>query len=1400
MLIIISVHCFIFPIKNQRKGDAGGAAIAIAVARVSRVSFLKIRFLIFFVVLCQLFGSSAFVNVSRSSIKSPDRAVVEYGLKISLFFICEVSVSHQLIGRSRQNVNNGAKSKDKSISVPVSQCLKLFRVICEALNRISLIMFSYSCLSLIHLLLMMGGVELNPGPALHDVNEHRVDFHLLSQNCRGLTDRKKIIKLLKQVYPTTKKVCRSPIVSCFQETHVIDRFAIDNFFKGQAVIDDGERNQRGVCILVPEEFEVCESLTSGIGRWVIVVIKPKLTASTHRFVFAALYAPNCHREARAFYQEFFHNLDDITDGIAALNDSYETIICGDFNAVLDPRAGAQNRTRSVAESELSELITDAMDYRELTEPAELTVGNCYTWRRGNCLSKLDYVFLSRSIANKIVKAEILWYEYGALFDHAALRVQFKGRLDTVRGKSFPKIFKTDIASEVDRAWLNDQLLQSESQILPHWSPHLRLDFIKTMLRSKALELRQMRKFTDGTASIQEKIANILASIPISDCQLREVEALRLRLHEASEKEAETLRLKAGIKWREEGEKSTAYFLSRFKANIAGATMQSIRIMDRVVEGSRNILAVVQQFYQNLYSKPPPAKLADADFCEEFFAHCPTIGADHQRLLARPLDLFELKEALKTCSDSAPGLDGIPYSFYAAFPDLLLKYVLDSWSHALRTGTVADSHKRSCISLLPKKGKDLMQLGNWRPISLSDCDLKLITKAYANRLKAVLPDILCEAQAAYVPGRDISFNNRILQYAKSYAIASSKDYCIVSLDAQKAFDSVSHEYLVKVLEAYGFPPEFVLVFQTLYAHLESVVQVNGFLSPAFRIKNGVKQGDALSCGLFVLAIDPLLRNLMGNRHIQFLDIPTCPNASVEVGILSYADDVTIVCENSCLQPIFDEYERLSLISGLVLNADKTEVFNFIRSPNRVSNVRYLDQDYQLGRVERIRICGIWLAIDTALEYSLNIHDKIRAMESIVMSWGRRTLSMNGKMILAKTFLLSLIVFPAQVLTVHKKECKKIERLIYSFVNGARTLYGPERIARASLKAPKSCGGINGVDVDSFLRALAVKQYGKAASRHRILSQLQSSYENLSCGISPTAKLTLRAHYKEFAADYALPELHQLPFLSSIPLNLLLAPGSVAARLAGRMDVDSLGGLQTVFRNDRHRAGVNKILRSIPRQFALLVRSGSLTQSPSSVIWFMANSICRLEKISTKQIKLYLVNHRFPRLGPDLKKTYKRADWPPPNCEFESTFKGIWEIKHPTLRAIRLKILYKDVFSNERRHRFGLTNSAACAICGQTESVEHHLLSCVNATRIWSLFHRLTDFTVVNLFDVVRCDLSMEAEIVKSVLIKALLQIDRSAGVNDIALIKECVLYLRIEAKSDSLRAGSLLRFAERIANL
>ena len=246
------------------------------------------------------------------------------------------------------------------------------------------------------------------------------------------------------------------------------------------------------------------------------------------------------------------------------------------------------------------------------------------------------------------------------------------------------------------------------------------------------------------------------------------------------------------------------------------------------------------------------------------------------------------------------------------------------------------------------------------------------------------------------------------------------------------------------------------------------------------------------------------------------------------------------------------------------------------------------------------------------------------------------------------------------------------------------------------------------------------------------------------------------------------------------------------------IDSISTLQIAFNDQRvARTRLAIILRALPRSLAVLVRSGSFIQVPNKIVWMGLNSIELAENVSTKLIRLTILVRKFPINGVRLEKIYKRADWPPPGLNDVPIFCHVWKIKNPTLRAIRLKIMYKDVFSNERRFRFNLADSPGCAVCGLDESVEHQLFSCPNAVRIWQLYYSLTGIRIGSFYEVLGCGSDVANEIIKSVLIKSMLQIDRSKNRIRRELIADCAFFLGIEARANYRIAAALRQHASRI---
>ena len=70
-------------------------------------------------------------------------------------------------------------------------------------------------------------------------------------------------------------------------------------------------------------------------------------------------------------------------------------------------------------------------------------------------------------------------------------------------------------------------------------------------------------------------------------------------------------------------------------------------------------------------------------------------------------------------------------------------------------------KQAVIKLIEKKGCNKRYIQNWQPISLLNVDVKLISKAFAEHLKKVLPEIISSNQNAYVKNRCISEGGRLI---------------------------------------------------------------------------------------------------------------------------------------------------------------------------------------------------------------------------------------------------------------------------------------------------------------------------------------------------------------------------------------------------------------------------------------------------------------------------------------------------------------------------------------------------------------------------------------------------------------------------------------------------------------
>lgn len=80
--------------------------------------------------------------------------------------------------------------------------------------------------------------------------------------------------------------------------------------------------------------------------------------------------------------------------------------------------------------------------------------------------------------------------------------------------------------------------------------------------------------------------------------------------------------------------------------------------------------------------------------------------------------------------------------------------------------------------------------------------------------------------------------------------------LVTLDQEKAFDRVDHEFLMRTLAKFGFGPTFCQWVSLFYNNVVSRIIVNGNLSDPVFLGRGVRQGCPLSPLLYVLVSEVL----------------------------------------------------------------------------------------------------------------------------------------------------------------------------------------------------------------------------------------------------------------------------------------------------------------------------------------------------------------------------------------------------------------------------------------------------------------------------------------------------------------------------------------------------------------
>ena len=220
----------------------------------------------------------------------------------------------------------------------------------------------------------------------------------------------------------------------------------------------------------------------------------------------------------------------------------------------------------------------------------------------------------------------------------------------------------------------------------------------------------------------------------------------------------------------------------------------VKTVNGNVTNDNDVLTETVQFYKNFYSETTISKEAierpenvlsknNMVMCDNFF---------YEKELS-----FVIKNFKK---DKSPGLDGLTDEFYQKLLEKLKSLYLNMITESFKKGIVPSSIRQPVITLIFKLG-DWLLMKNYKPISLTNCDYKILALTLSNRIQKVISKLVSPDQSQYIKKRLVGFNAHL-------TIALTAYFAIVCLDFEKAFDLLDWNFMVSSLRQSGFGNNFI----------------------------------------------------------------------------------------------------------------------------------------------------------------------------------------------------------------------------------------------------------------------------------------------------------------------------------------------------------------------------------------------------------------------------------------------------------------------------------------------------------------------------------------------------------------------------------------------------------------
>lgn len=756
---------------------------------------------------------------------------------------------------------------------------------------------------------------------------------VISHKVRGLNIPEKRVSLLREL----KK--GRPQFVFLQETHFrtnqVPKITNAYFPTAYHATNDLAKT-KGVTILLSKDtpFTLTDRLTDPEGRYIFI----KGTYGSRTVMLVNVYFPNSSQVT--FCRRVMRELQGFAEGTL--------IMGGDFNVPLNPIVDSSTGKSCITYRALK-IIKQCLNTLQLVDAWRFLHPDTrdFTFHSipHDRYSRIDHIYISQRDQQTVTEAHI---GIQTISDHAPISLgvdllSTPHRVNTWR-------LNTSLLSDPDllphiREAISDFFIHNNTQDMDPmmiWEAHkctIRGELIKLGAQRKKKEEKDNQDLSDKIRTLEASHKQSLA-VKTAKELLEARKALQDIIHTKTQR---SLFFKKRIYY-ESGDKTGRFLARALREFYSNNIISGIRSPDGTVEVTPEAIASqFHDYYSTLYNLPQqhrpssvPSDRTQAiqDYLTDSglprLEEVETTPLEGQRTSAEVLGTIK---GLK--SGKSPGPDGFTSTYYKTFQDILVAPLTRALNSLSSPRQVPTDFLSAHITVIHKNGKDPAECPSYSPISLLNLDLKLLSKILANRLKPLLSSLIGPDQVGFMPGREARDNIIKALLLTHAAHSRGIEGLLLSMDAEKAFDRISWDYMLAVCRHVGLGTHMMAWITALYQNPFARIKLNGVLSDRVQIANGTRQGCPLSPLLFILSLEPFIRKVNKNQSISGFEI-----ANRTYKTAAYADDLLffLTKPHITIPNLLDEFAHYGYISNLKINYSKSEAMNVTLPDDALSRTR------------------------------------------------------------------------------------------------------------------------------------------------------------------------------------------------------------------------------------------------------------------------------------------------------------------------------------------------------------------------------------------------------------------------------------------------------------------------------